>query len=100
MTAMADAIAGPTFVTSAVALFTICNPIGSLPVFLEVTKDRTAQQQRRIGLAVGLAVIVILAIALVAGTYVLQIFGIDITAFKIRSEEHTSELQSLMRISY
>lgn len=80
---MSDAIAGPTFVTSAVALFTICNPVGSLPVFLEVTKARTAQQQRRIGLAVGLAVVVILAIALVAGTFVLQLFGIDITAFKI-----------------
>jgi multiple antibiotic resistance protein len=82
MTAMSE-MAAPTFVTSAIALFTICNPIGSLPVFLQVTQDRDAAAQRRIGLAVGLAVIVILAIALVAGTWVLQLFGIDITAFKI-----------------
>ncbi|MGP3533490.1 MarC family protein [Microbacterium sp. RD1] len=80
---MADAIAAPTFVTSAVALFTICNPIGSLPVFLDVTKDREPKQQRRIGIVVGIAVIAILAISLVAGTFVLELFGIDITAFKI-----------------
>lgn len=80
---MDTAIAAPTLITSAVALFTICNPIGSLPVFLQVTAGRTAAQQRRIGFFVGLAVIVILAISLVAGTWILRIFGIDITAFKI-----------------
>lgn len=80
---MDTAIAAPTLITSAVALFTICNPIGTLPVFLQVTDGRTPAQQRRIGLLVGLAVIVILAVSLLAGTWVLQIFGIDITAFKI-----------------
>jgi multiple antibiotic resistance protein len=76
-------IAAPTLITSAVALFTICNPIGSLPVFLEIVKDRTPAQQKRIGAWVGVAVVVILSIALIAGTSILQIFGIDITAFKI-----------------
>lgn len=80
---MSDVIAAPTLITSAVALFTICNPIGSIPVFLEVVKNRSAAQQRRIGIFVGVAVIVILTISLVAGTWVLEIFGIDITAFKI-----------------
>ena len=47
---MDTAIAAPTLITSAVALFTICNPIGTLPVFLQVTAGRTPAQQRRIGL--------------------------------------------------
>lgn len=80
---MADAISAPTLVTSAIALFTITNPIGSLPIFLSVTKGRTDAQQRRTGLWVGLAVVAVLAVSLVAGTYILQAFGIDITSFKI-----------------
>ena len=80
---MSDPISAPTLITSAVALFTIANPIGTLPVFLEVTKKMTPAQQRRTGALVGLAVIVVLAISLVAGTFILEAFGIDITAFKI-----------------
>ncbi|HWS51276.1 MAG TPA: MarC family protein [Microbacterium sp.] len=80
---MADPITAPTLITSGIALFTIANPIGSLPVFLQITSGMDARVQRRTGLLVGVAVAVILAIALVAGTWVLQAFGIDITAFKI-----------------
>jgi multiple antibiotic resistance protein len=80
---MDDIVNAPTLITSAVALFTICNPIGSLPIFLQVTATHSKPEQRRIGLLVGVAVVVILAISLVAGTYILQAFGIDITAFKI-----------------
>ena len=81
---MADAaIAAPTLITSAVALFTITNPIGTLPVFLEITKSMTPQRQRRTGALVGIVAIVVLVIALIAGTWVLNAFGIDITAFKI-----------------
>ncbi len=80
---MSDTILAPTLITSAVALFTIANPIGTLPIFLEITKEMTPQQQRRTGVLVGFAVIVVLAIALIAGTWVLQAFGIDIVAFKI-----------------
>lgn len=80
---VSDPISAPTLVTSAVALFTIANPIGTLPVFLEITKDMAPAKQRRTGILVGLAVIAVLAIALIAGTWVLNAFGIDITAFKI-----------------
>ena len=78
-----DPISAPTLITAAVALFTIANPIGTLPVFLEITKSMTPQQQRRTGMLVGFAVIVVLLISLIAGTFVLNAFGIDITAFKI-----------------
>lgn len=80
---MDPAIAAPTLVTSAVALFTITNPIGTLPIFLSLTSNQTAQQQRRTAILVGLAVTAVLVISLVAGNFILQGFGIDITAFKI-----------------
>lgn len=60
---MSDTIPAPTLVTSAVALFPIANPIGTLPVFLEVTKSMTPQRQRRTGVLVGFAVIAVLTIA-------------------------------------
>lgn len=83
MSGVSDTILAPTLITSAVALFTIANPIGTLPVFLQITEKLDPRAQRRTGLLVGVAVIVVLLVALIAGTWVLQAFGIDIVAFKI-----------------
>lgn len=80
---MDPAIAAPTLITSAIALFTITNPIGTLPIFLSLTSSQTAAQQRRTAVLVGIAVAVVLVVSLVAGNFILQAFGIDITAFKI-----------------
>ena len=80
---MDSAIAAPTLITSAIALFTITNPIGTLPIFLSLTKTQTPTQQRRTAVLVGIAVAVVLSVSLLAGNYILDWFGIDITAFKI-----------------
>lgn len=80
---MDPAVTAPTLVTSAIALFTITNPIGTLPIFLSLTSSQTPAQQRRTAILVGLAVAAVLTVALVAGNLILQWFGIDITAFKI-----------------
>jgi len=80
---MDPSVAAPTLVTSAIALFTITNPIGTLPIFLSLTSGQTPQQQRRTAVLVGIAVAIVLIVALIAGTYILDAFGIDITAFKI-----------------
>lgn len=76
-------LSAPTIVTSAIALFTITNPVGTIPIFLQLTSGQTAAQQRRTALLVGAAVAAVLAVALLAGTFILRGFGIDITAFKI-----------------
>ena len=69
--------------TAAVALFTICNPIGTIPVFLSVTQGKTTAQQRRIALMTGVGVFAILTVSLVLGTMILQFFGIGVPALKI-----------------
>lgn len=76
-------IAAPTLITSAIALLTITNPIGTLPIFLSLTKDATPAKQRHMAIMIGLALIAVLAISLAAGTFILGLFGIDMTAFKI-----------------
>ncbi|MDF1478819.1 MarC family protein [Leifsonia sp. H3M29-4] len=78
-----DSISAPSLVTGAIALFTITNPIGTLPIFLELTKDMPPAKQRRTAVLVAIAVVVVLVVALVGGTFVLDAFGIDMTAFKI-----------------
>ena len=80
---MDPAIAAPTLITSAIALFTITNPIGTLPIFLSLTSAQTPNQQRRTAVLVGIAVAIVLVVSLLAGNLILQAFGIDITAFKI-----------------
>ncbi len=70
-------------ITAAVALFTICNPIGTLPVFLSVTQGRTPAQQRRIAIMTGVGVLAILTVSLLLGSTILQFFGVGIPALKI-----------------
>lgn len=69
--------------TAAVALFTICNPIGTIPVFLSVTKGMKPGQQRRIALMTGVGVFAVLAVSLLLGSVILQFFGIGVPALKI-----------------
>jgi multiple antibiotic resistance protein len=78
-----DPISAPSLITGAIALFTITNPIGTLPIFLGLTKDLDAAKQRRTAVLVAIAVVVVLVVALIGGTFVLGAFGIDMTAFKI-----------------
>src|SRR3546814_4842781 len=76
------------FGTAFVTVLVIMDPIGNIPIFLSLTRGQSAAQRHRSALlASTVAGAVILAFAL-GGQQVL------------RSEEHTSELQSLMRISY
>lgn len=76
-------ITTPTLVTSAIGLLTITNPIGSLPIFLNLTKDFEPARQKRLGLLVGLAVFAVLTISLIGGSFLLRGFGIDLTSFRI-----------------
>ena len=76
-------LAATSYIAGAIALFTITNPIGSLPIFLGATSAQTPAVQRRMAWLVALAVFAVLTIALIIGTYILTAFGIDIIAFKI-----------------
>lgn len=70
-------------ITAGVALFTICNPIGTIPVFLSVTAGIPIAKQRRIALMTGAGVFAVLAVSLLLGSFILQFFGIGVPALKI-----------------
>ena len=65
------------------ALFSILNPIGTVPIFVGLTQDDTEKERSRISLWTSIDVFIILIISYFIGQYVLSFFGITITALRI-----------------
>ncbi len=66
-----------------IALFTIIDPIGTVPIFLALTSGQTPQEQKRTALAASTAMMITLLVALFAGDYILKLFGINLHAFSL-----------------
>jgi multiple antibiotic resistance protein len=64
------------------ALFSIVNPISGAFIFREVTADRT-QDRARLARQVALYSLVVMTVALWAGSYVLAVFGITLAALRV-----------------
>ena len=65
------------------ALFSVLNPIGTVPIFVGLTQDYSKKERSRVALWTGFNVFVILIISFFVGQYVLEFFGITITALRI-----------------
>lgn len=65
------------------ALFSVLNPIGTVPIFVGLTQDDTQKERSRISLWTSIDVFIILLISFFVGKYVLDFFGITITALRI-----------------
>jgi multiple antibiotic resistance protein len=66
-----------------IALFVIVNPIGAAPVFLTMTSNWPAAQRKRTALSAGLTVACVLVGSVLAGEWVLRLFGIDVPCFQV-----------------
>jgi len=65
------------------ALFSVLNPIGTVPIFVGLTQGFSKAERSRISLLTSINVFVILIISFFVGQYVLAFFGITITALRI-----------------
>jgi len=65
------------------ALFPIVNPIGSTPIFLSATKDRSDRELHRLAWRVALNSFFLLAGAMIVGSYLLEFFGISLSVLRI-----------------
>lgn len=72
-----------SFLTAFPALFSIVNPIAGAFIFREATADRTHEQRVALARKVGVYSLLVMLIALGAGSYVLAVFGITIAALRI-----------------
>ncbi len=66
-----------------IALFAIIDPFGAIPIFLALTKDAATSSKRRIAAKSCLFGFAVLLVFTFAGKYILDFFGISITAFQV-----------------
>lgn len=65
------------------ALFSVLNPIGTVPIFVGLTQHDDIKERSRISLWTSINVCIILVISFFIGQYVLSFFGITINALRI-----------------
>ncbi|MDI1254491.1 MAG: MarC family protein [Flavobacterium sp.] len=65
------------------ALFSVLNPIGTVPIFVGLTIDDDKKERSRISLWTAIDVFLILIISYFIGQYVLTFFGINIDSLRI-----------------
>lgn len=65
------------------ALLAIVNPIGAIPIFINLTKDYSPQEKAYTAKTASIAVLVLLILIMVTGDVFLKAFGISIASFRI-----------------
>lgn len=65
------------------ALFSIVNPVGAALIFNEVTSDRSRAERQRLATRIAAYSMVVLLASLWLGGYVLNFFGISLSALRI-----------------
>lgn len=71
------------FIYLFIALFSVLNPIGTVPIFVGLTQGDSKQECSRISLWTSINVFLILIISFFIGKYVLNFFGISIDSLRI-----------------
>lgn len=66
-----------------IGLFSIVNPIGAIPVFINITGAMTPGDRRRTGFLASVSLCVILLVVEFAGNAILRFFGISIHSFRV-----------------
>jgi multiple antibiotic resistance protein len=64
-------------------LLAIVNPIGSVPIFVSLTRQQTLAERARTARVSATTVAVVLTVALVTGESILQFFGISLASFRV-----------------
>ena len=65
------------------ALFSVMNPLGTVPIFVSLTQDNSQSEINKTSLLASINVMVILFISFFIGKYVLAFFGISLSALKV-----------------
>lgn len=71
------------FVMILMALLSVMNPLGTVPVFVGLTLDHNEAERNKIGFKASLNVLIILLISFFFGKYILVFFGISLNSLKI-----------------
>jgi multiple antibiotic resistance protein len=65
------------------SLFSVINPLGTVPIFLGLTKEKTSKQIRSIAFWTAINMLIILLISFYLGDSILLFFGISLSSLKL-----------------
>ncbi|CAM4225548.1 UPF0056 membrane protein [Gillisia limnaea] len=65
------------------ALFSVINPLGTVPIFVALPQEDSSSERSKISLLTSINIFVILLISFFTGRYLLQFFGISIESLRI-----------------
>jgi len=65
------------------ALFSVINPLGTLPIFMGLTKDKAKKEMNTIAIWASVNTFIILLVSFFIGDYILQFFGISLNSLRI-----------------
>jgi len=68
---------------SVIALFVIIDPLGTIPIFIAITKNQTKKAKNEISNTAVVTAGILLIVFAIAGTQILSVFGINISSFMI-----------------
>lgn len=71
------------FMYAFAALFSVMNPLGTVPVFVGLTKEDTLKNRSQTALLTAVNILVVLIISFFIGKYLLAFFGISINSLRI-----------------
>lgn len=71
------------FLMSFGALFSVINPLGTLPIFIGLTKDKQRRAVNETAIWTAANTLIILVISFFLGKYILSFFGISLESLKI-----------------
>ncbi len=71
------------FAATFILFFAVIDPIGTVPVFIAVTRGFDAKAKRKIAMLSGLVSALILLFFVIAGEYILSAMAIPLSAFQI-----------------
>lgn len=71
------------FLFAFAALFSVINPLGTVPVFVGLTQDESLAERAKTSLLTSINVVVILLIAFFVGNYILKFFNISLNSLRI-----------------
>lgn len=71
------------FIYAFAALFSIINPLGTVPIFVGLTQEEDLTEHKKTALLTAINVLVILLVSFFVGKYLLQFFGISLNSLRI-----------------
>ena len=82
-TILSDFIDVNNLITSTIALFVVIDPIGIIPLFISLTRNKSKKERKTVTSNAIITTGILLLVFAIAGTQILTIFGITISSFMI-----------------